>query len=118
MNCAAGMVGTEMVKELGFFPPDKLESVEYTGRTVAALLQNFLGDPRTSAARRHSGKTLAVWELAVEFGVRDVDGKQPTNPEQAGEMDLLIGGNRGIDNTPTSTDGHSDKNDRGPRSKL
>jgi hypothetical protein len=45
---------------------------------------------------RHSGKTFAVWELAAEYGIVDVGtGKQHKTPEQAKEMDRLIGGNRG-----------------------
>ena len=83
-----GAVGTELVKDTGFFPPEMLESVEYTGRVVAALL----GDDNVA---RHSGRTLAVGEMAVEYGVFDVDGKQPINPPQGAEMDVLIGGNRG-----------------------
>ena len=65
-----------------------------SGRVVTALLED------TEGVGRHSGKTLAVWELAVEYGVKDVNGKQPRNPGQAQEMDLLIGGNRGFKYNP------------------
>lgn len=88
-----GMVGTELVKDMKHFPEDQLESVEYTGRVVAALLAN---GGEMNLLGRYSGKTLCVGELAVEYGVTDVDGKQPCYPDLAAEMDLLIGGNRGL----------------------
>lgn len=47
------------------------ESVEYIGRAVAALAS----DP---AVARRSGQTLAVGDLAREYGFTDVDGSQPT----------------------------------------
>jgi NAD(P)-dependent dehydrogenase (short-subunit alcohol dehydrogenase family) len=47
------------------------ESSEYIGRAVAALAS----DP---AVIRRSGHTLAVGDLAREYGFTDVDGRQPT----------------------------------------
>lgn len=47
------------------------ESVEYIGRAVAALA----ADP---AVIRRSGQTLAVGDLAREYGFTDIDGRQPT----------------------------------------
>ena len=47
------------------------ESPEYIGRAVAALA----ADP---AVIRRSGQTLAVGNLAREYGFTDVDGRQPT----------------------------------------
>lgn len=47
------------------------ESPEYIGRAVAALAS----DP---AVIRRSGQTLAVGDLAREYGFTDVDGRQPT----------------------------------------
>jgi NAD(P)-dependent dehydrogenase (short-subunit alcohol dehydrogenase family) len=47
------------------------ESVEYIGRAVAALAS----DP---AVIRRSGQTMAVGDLAREYGFTDIDGRQPT----------------------------------------
>jgi NAD(P)-dependent dehydrogenase (short-subunit alcohol dehydrogenase family) len=47
------------------------ESVEYIGRAVAALA----ADP---AIARRSGQSLAVGNLAREYGFTDIDGRQPT----------------------------------------
>ena len=47
------------------------ESPEYIGRAVAALAS----DP---AVMRRSGQSLAVGDLAREYGFTDVDGRQPT----------------------------------------
>jgi NAD(P)-dependent dehydrogenase (short-subunit alcohol dehydrogenase family) len=47
------------------------ESVEYLGRTLAALA----ADP---AVIRRSGQTYAVGTLAREYGFADCDGRQPT----------------------------------------
>ena len=47
------------------------ESVDYIGRAVLALAH----DP---AVIRRSGQTLAVGDLAREYGFTDVDGRQPT----------------------------------------
>jgi NAD(P)-dependent dehydrogenase (short-subunit alcohol dehydrogenase family) len=46
------------------------ESPEFTGRVIAALA----GDPKLM---RKSGEVLVVAALALEYGVVDVDGKQP-----------------------------------------
>ena len=47
------------------------ESTEYVGRAVAALAE----DP---AVVRKSGQSLAVGDLAREYGFTDVDGRQPS----------------------------------------
>jgi hypothetical protein len=47
------------------------ESVEYIGRAIAALA----ADP---GVMRRSGQALAVGDLAREYGLTDVDGRQPT----------------------------------------
>lgn len=46
------------------------ETPYYLGRAVAALA----ADPRAAA---RAGKTLASWDLALEYGITDVDGRQP-----------------------------------------
>ncbi len=69
---APGFVGTERVRAAfaaaGREPPS-LESPEYTGRAVVALA----GDADVLA---RSGRVLTVGELAAEYGLTDVDGRQ------------------------------------------
>ena len=57
----------ELKREHGF---DKTETVEYLGRAVAGLA----ADPR---AIEKSGQLLFAADLAREYGVTDVDGRQP-----------------------------------------
>lgn len=52
---------------------DNSESPEFTGRVIDALAN----DP---ALLEKSGRILVGAELAVEYGVKDVDGKQPPSP--------------------------------------
>jgi hypothetical protein len=47
------------------------ESVEYVGRAAAALAE----DP---AVVRRSGQSLAVGDLARQYGFIGIDGRQPT----------------------------------------
>ena len=47
------------------------ESPEFTGRVIAALAK----DPRLLD---RSGQALVVAALALEYGVSDIDGRQPT----------------------------------------
>jgi len=49
------------------------ESPRFTGRAVVELA----GDPD---AHRYSGRALAVRDLAVDYGFRDVDGRLPAGP--------------------------------------
>jgi hypothetical protein len=46
------------------------ESPEFTGRVIAALS----ADPDVS---RFSGRWLVVAALAADYGIADIDGKQP-----------------------------------------
>src|SRR5262249_4485316 len=69
---APGFVRTERV--LAAFAgagrlPDNLESPEYTGRAVVALA----GDANVMA---RSGRVLTVGQLAREYGLTDIDGRQ------------------------------------------
>lgn len=66
-----GWVLAERMTGLSERQQEQTESVEYIGRAVVALA----ADP--SVARR-SGKSLAVGDLAREYGFTDVDGRQPT----------------------------------------
>jgi NAD(P)-dependent dehydrogenase (short-subunit alcohol dehydrogenase family) len=66
-----GWVRAERMIGLSERQEAQTESVEYIGRAVAALA----ADP---AVVRHSGETLAVGDLAREYGFTDVDGRQPT----------------------------------------
>jgi dehydrogenase/reductase SDR family protein 1 len=65
-----GLVRTEAVLESGQFDLSNSESPEFTGRVIAALAD----DPKLM---RRSGEALVVAALALEFGIADVDGKQP-----------------------------------------
>jgi NAD(P)-dependent dehydrogenase (short-subunit alcohol dehydrogenase family) len=69
-----GLVRTEAVlsaAEAGWFDLSNSESPEFIGRVVAALWL----DPKLL---ERSGQALVAAALAVELGVQDVDGKQPT----------------------------------------
>lgn len=68
-----GMVRTAAVLKAaqeGWLDLSNSESPEFIGRVVAALFQ----DPRLM---EESGKVLIAAQLALELGVRDVDGRQP-----------------------------------------
>jgi NAD(P)-dependent dehydrogenase (short-subunit alcohol dehydrogenase family) len=68
-----GLVRTELVMEAakqGWFDLSNSESPEFTGRVVAALVN----DPKLM---ERSGKALVVAQVALELGVSDIDGKQP-----------------------------------------
>lgn len=68
-----GLVRTEAViaaAQAGWFDLSNSESPEFIGRVIAALAN----DP---ALMERSGKVLIAAELAIGFGVRDVDGRQP-----------------------------------------
>jgi NAD(P)-dependent dehydrogenase (short-subunit alcohol dehydrogenase family) len=85
-----GFIGTERVKMAG---ASGLESPEYTGRCVAALV-------RDREVARRSGGGYRVGELARDYGITDVDGSQPepfdlpdelilTNPPNSGSFPAL-----------------------------
>jgi NAD(P)-dependent dehydrogenase (short-subunit alcohol dehydrogenase family) len=68
-----GMVRTEAVlkaAQRGWLDLSNSESPEFIGRVVAALFQ----DPRLM---EHTGKVLIAAQVALELGVRDIDGRQP-----------------------------------------
>jgi NAD(P)-dependent dehydrogenase (short-subunit alcohol dehydrogenase family) len=69
-----GLVRTEAVMRAaqeGWFDLSNSESPEFIGGVVAALFH----DP---ALMERSGKVLVAAQVALELGVRDVDGRQPT----------------------------------------
>jgi len=66
-----GWVLVERMTELTDSQRAQTESPEYIGRAVAALAS----DP---GVVRRTGQTLAVGDLAREYGFTDVDGRQPT----------------------------------------
>jgi NAD(P)-dependent dehydrogenase (short-subunit alcohol dehydrogenase family) len=69
---APGFVGTERVRAAfagAGRVPENLESPEYAGRAVVALT----GDANVMA---RSGRVLTVGQLAAEYGITDVDGRQ------------------------------------------
>ena len=66
-----GWVRAERMTGLSERQLAQTESVEYIGRAVVALA----GDPGVA---RRSGQSLAVGDLAREYGFRDIDGRQPT----------------------------------------
>lgn len=74
VSLSPGFMRTERVlaafAKAGKEPPDNLESVEYTGRAVRALL----ADPEVKG---RSGQCLAVGQLAVDYGFTDLDGRRP-----------------------------------------
>jgi len=66
-----GLVRTEAVMaNAKFFDFSNSESPQFIGRVIAALA----ADPRVM---EKSGKTLVAAALALDYGVTDVDGKQP-----------------------------------------
>jgi len=65
-----GLVRTEAVLSAGVFDLSNSESPEFIGRVVAAIAD----DPD---AMRHSGKVLVAAQAALEYGLDDIDGKQP-----------------------------------------
>lgn len=66
-----GLVRTEAVMAAAaYFDLSNSESPEFTGRVIAALAK----DPNVMA---NSGKALVGAALAREYGILDVDGKQP-----------------------------------------
>ncbi len=65
-----GLVRTEAVLSAGVFDLSNSESPELTGLVVAALAS----DP---ALLELSGRVQVVADLALRFGIVDVDGKQP-----------------------------------------
>ncbi len=65
-----GLVRTEAVLQAGAFDLSNSESPEFIGRTVAALSTD------TEALQR-TGQVVVAAALAREYGVTDVDGKQP-----------------------------------------
>lgn len=68
-----GLVRTEAVMlaaESGWLDLSNSESPEFTGRIIATLCDD-------SALMRRSGKVSVVASLAVEFGLTDIDGRQP-----------------------------------------
>lgn len=65
-----GLVRTEAVLAAGVFDLSNSESPEFIGRVVAALA----ADPD---ALRRTGQVLVAAALALEYGVTDVDGRQP-----------------------------------------
>jgi dehydrogenase/reductase SDR family member 1 len=69
-----GMVRTEgvlLAAQAGWLDLANSESPEFIGRVIAALAQ----DP---ALMERTGKVLVAAQVAAEFGIRDVDGRQPT----------------------------------------
>src|SRR5258706_928434 len=69
-----GLVRTESVLEAakyGVFKLDNSESPDFLGRVVAALAR----DPRLP---ERSGGVVVAAKVALELGVTDIDGKQPT----------------------------------------
>jgi NAD(P)-dependent dehydrogenase (short-subunit alcohol dehydrogenase family) len=66
----AGLVRAEAVLAAGVFDLSNSESPEFTGRTVAALAAD-------ANALRWTGRVLVAATLAKEYGVSDVDGRQP-----------------------------------------
>jgi dehydrogenase/reductase SDR family protein 1 len=68
-----GLVRTEAVMEAaagGWLDLSNSESPEFIGRVIAALAR----DPDLA---ERSGKSLVAAALAIEFGVSDIDGRQP-----------------------------------------
>jgi len=65
-----GLVRTEAVLASKWFDLSNSESPEFIGRVIAALWS----DPALS---ERSGQVLVAAAVAIELGVRDLDGKQP-----------------------------------------
>jgi len=75
-----GLLRTERTLQVIEAEPDKYgpmldhsESPEFTGLVINALAQD-------AALMEKSGRILVGAELAVEYGVKDIDGKQPPSP--------------------------------------
>jgi dehydrogenase/reductase SDR family protein 1 len=69
-----GLVRTEAVMEAakgGWLDVSNSESPEFIGKVISALTQ----DPKLM---ERSGKALVAAEIAREFGLVDIDGRQPT----------------------------------------
>ena len=69
-----GLVRTESVlaaASQGWFKLDNSESPEFIGRVIAALA----GDPGLAT---RSGNVVVAAQAAIELGVKDVDGRQPS----------------------------------------
>lgn len=79
-----GFILTEQVKSIpaDMLPPELAENLpnfetpEFTGLIIEALYR----DPKRMA---YSGKTLIGAELALTYGIKDIDGKQPPSYRQA-----------------------------------
>jgi NAD(P)-dependent dehydrogenase (short-subunit alcohol dehydrogenase family) len=66
-----GLVRTERVmRAAGHFNLDNSESPQFTGKVIYALTL----DPKIM---EKSGKVLIVAQLAIEYGISDIDGNQP-----------------------------------------
>jgi NAD(P)-dependent dehydrogenase (short-subunit alcohol dehydrogenase family) len=65
-----GLVRTESVLAAGFFDLSNSESPEFLGRVISALA----ADPDV---QRLSGQVVIAAALAQDYGVTDIDGKQP-----------------------------------------
>jgi NAD(P)-dependent dehydrogenase (short-subunit alcohol dehydrogenase family) len=66
-----GLVRTESVMRAAeYFDMSNSESPQFTGRVIAALA----ADPDIL---KKSGKVLVVAQEALEYGIQDIDGKQP-----------------------------------------
>lgn len=65
-----GLVRTESVLAAGFFDLSNSESPEFIGRVISALAT----DPDSL---RPSGQVLIAAALAQDYGLTDIDGKQP-----------------------------------------
>ena len=65
-----GLVRTEEAMESRHFDWRNSESPEFTGRVIVALAR----DPEL---KQRSGEAFVVAALALEYGIEDIDGKQP-----------------------------------------
>lgn len=73
-----GFILTEQIKSIPVdqMPPDLAENLpnfetpEFTGLVIDALY-------RDARRMEHTGKTLIAAELALDYGIKDIDGKQP-----------------------------------------
>ncbi|HVA92513.1 MAG TPA: SDR family NAD(P)-dependent oxidoreductase [Chloroflexota bacterium] len=66
-----GLVRTEAVmRDAAYFDLGNSESPQFQGRVIAALA----GDPNVS---RQTGRALVTAAVALDYGVQDIDGKQP-----------------------------------------
>lgn len=73
MSLYPGLVRTEAVMEAakgGWLDVSNSESPEFIGKVIAALVQ----DPKLM---ERSGQVLVAAEVAREFGILDIDGRQP-----------------------------------------